>query len=190
MKLNDKLTWDQFIYNLIYPGMLGSMIYDLFYSQQPGTTVGGFFSIENSAKLWIILFYCVDYLHLYGDMHKEIPTENRGWVYYFCDLLSSFSFFAAFVMVKFEHFALANLIVILIPFLFLWYKWKLPEKKGFLVIHSVGGMVLGLLLCLFLDAKWALSSFTFVSFLWYAVFVFILYERSAKLGDNSARVQS
>ena len=97
MKLTNKLHWDGFIYGLIYPGFVGSMIYELIPATKAEATFSNYFTFETLTKIIITLFYCTDYLHLYGDIHPRIKPEERSWTYLWCDALSSVFFFLAFV---------------------------------------------------------------------------------------------
>ena len=65
MKISDKRTWDKVIYGLIYPGFLGSMLYELIPTDATLFTFSFFFkTAENYIRYGILIFYILDYIHL------------------------------------------------------------------------------------------------------------------------------
>ena len=72
MHLRDTSGWHQLTYGLIYPAVLGSMLYDVLHlstlMRDPEVFIG---------KLCIIIFYCLDYLHLHIDYDSD-NERNRN----------------------------------------------------------------------------------------------------------------
>lgn len=114
MKINDIDKWNNLAYELIYPALLGSMIYDL----MPQSSVK-YFTVKNFIKIVIVLFYILDFLHLYGDLKAK---ENKSWLRLILDLLVSFIFVGIFVLVKLDLDELSLFSLIGIPLVFFCYK--------------------------------------------------------------------
>jgi hypothetical protein len=77
MKISHKQTWDKLIYGLIYPGFLGSMLYEFVPTEKSQFTFDYFWSTfsrtpENYLRCMILVFYFLDYVHLYGDMERAL----------------------------------------------------------------------------------------------------------------------
>jgi hypothetical protein len=72
MKINDRMAWSDFTYNLLYPGILGSMLYDL---------IEGFrhpsFDWFLITRITLVSLYVLDYLHAYFDL-GENRTQKRA----------------------------------------------------------------------------------------------------------------
>jgi hypothetical protein len=95
MRYNDTNSWDTFVYSLIYPGFLGSMIYEIIPSSNSAADLLKFWTLATLIKILITLLYCLDYLHLYADMEKVAAKQKSGW-YVWCDILVSFYWSALF----------------------------------------------------------------------------------------------
>lgn len=193
MKLNDKYHWDGFIYNLIYPGFVGSMIYELIPATKSEATFASYFTLSTSIIIFITLFYCVDYLHLYGDMHTRYKTEKRSSLYLMCDVASSLFFFFAFVMVKLEHYQFALFFIAFIPLFFTTYKFKNKADKYFHIPYSLLSIATWILCLLSLHKVWEIKFitddaqtlfwFSVVSLSFYCIYVFFYYDRFSKNYD-------
>lgn len=184
MKINNKYHWDKFIYGLLYPGFVGSMIYELI--PQEGSQISHFWAIQTLIKIFITLFYCVDYLHLYGDMDKIVILEKRSKTYLFCDVFSSIFFFACFVCVKLNQINYAILILSIIPVFFLLYKRKNKFDLIFHIPYLVLSFATGILF--FSDQYYNLNwfepekfllFFIITSFVIYSAYVFIYYDKKS-----------
>jgi hypothetical protein len=68
-----RATWYDFAYNLWYPAILGSMIYDIADVPSSAFTAAAYWF-----KCMILVFYCVDYLFLYGNVRRPVQ-EQAGW---------------------------------------------------------------------------------------------------------------
>ncbi len=190
MKLKDKYHWDGFIYELIYPGFVGSMIYELIPTTKTDASFATYFTLPVIIKIFITLFYCVDYLHCYGDMNPKVKTENRSWIYLLSDVASSFFFFFAFVMVKLEHFQTALFFIAFVPLFFVTYESKNLADKHFHIPYLLVSIVTALIFFLSLnkifeikfitDPMLTLFWFTIISFIIYCVYVFYYFEKYSK----------
>jgi len=174
MKLNDKLHWDGFIYGLVYPGFVGSMIYELIPATKADATFSNYFTFDTLTKIVITLFYCTDYLHLYGDIHPKTKPEDRSWTYLWCDVLSSLFFFLAFVMVKLQHYQFSLYFISVIPLFFMTYKWENLTDRYFHIPY----LALSLLFAIFISKESVsmLLYFSLVSFAIYLVYVFYYHD--------------
>jgi hypothetical protein len=191
MQISSKKHWDIFIYGLLYPGFVGSMIYELIPSDKSAST--DYLVIDTGTKFLITLFYCVDYLHLYGDMHDMVKPENRGKEYLVCDVGSSLFFFLSFVFVKHNAYIWALLFIAIVPLFFLVYKWPNKEDKK---VHPwfLGATLIGLLLYIityyimpgwkFYESKWFLFWFVLIEFSVYSYYVFVYYNGKPKKEDE------
>jgi uncharacterized membrane protein len=190
MKLKDKYHWDGFIYELIYPGFVGSMIYELIPTTKTDASFTTYFTMPVIIKILITLFYCVDYLHCYGDMNPKVKIENRSWLYLLSDVASSLFFFCAFVLVKLEHFQSALFFIVFVPIFFISYKSKNDIDKQFLKPYLLASIAVGFFLFLSLnriyeigfitDSKITLFWFTIVSLIIYCIYVFYYFEKYSK----------
>jgi hypothetical protein len=196
VKLNNKFHWEQFTYGLLYPGFVGSMIYELI-PQEPGNQICpksdsdvNYWTLNTIIKILITFFYTLDYFHLYGDMEKAIPNEHRNWNYIRCDIATCVLFFAAFVFVKLEHYDWAVYAIALIPFLFSIYKRVNKVEAVFHKPYYIISIAVVPFFILSRIFKWNLGSlsndanflgsFVTVSLLTYGIYVFDFYERKAK----------
>lgn len=188
MKITSKYHWDKFIYGLLYPGFVGSMIYELI--PQNEDEINHLWATEKLIKIFITLFYCIDYLHLYGDMDRIVVLEKRSKTYLFCDVFSSIFFFACFVCVKLNQIDHAIIILSIIPVLFLLYKRKNKFDLYFHIPYTVLSFTIGIIF--FIDKYYNLNWFDYGKFLLYFVissfttysfYVFIYYNKKSWATD-------
>jgi hypothetical protein len=135
---------DSFIYGLLYPGFVGSMIYELIPQKHIG--LHEYFTLENQIKIAITFFYSLDYVHLYVDMNDAIKEENRNWKYLISDMLVSFSFFFAFVSVNLHNYELAIIFISSVPVWFLTYKLAYNMHMLFHLLYAIFSFIVGMLL--------------------------------------------
>jgi hypothetical protein len=138
MKKSDKKAWDKLIYGLIYPGFLGSMLYELIPTDSSKFTSEYFFATpDNYIRYGIILFYSLDYAHLYGDMDGLIKDpDKKNWVYFVVDILTCLSYVASFIALKIPDYWLTFFVFGLVPFSFLAYKWRNIADRKFLIPYG------------------------------------------------------
>ncbi len=194
MKLSDKKHWGDFIYGLIYPGFVGSMIYELIPQTKAEFTIDAYFTIPTILKIGITLFYSLDYLHLYGDMHDMVKEEKRNWTYLLCDVFSSLFFFLTFVSVKVEHYGLSLFFISLIPLFFFLYKRPNRYDRYYNIPYFTLSITIGFLYfinsrynlnwTIFRTAETFLLYFVLISFSVYIIYVFLYYELLSKEEDK------
>jgi hypothetical protein len=190
MKLKDKYHWNAFIYELIYPGFIGTMIYELIPTTKSAVSLATHLNFSTLTKILITIFYCVDYLHCYGDLNPKIKTENRTWIYLLCDVASSLFFFFAFVMVKLEQFQTALYLIAVVPVFFVNYKRENKREKKFHIPYLLISILAAFFCFLYLNqpaenspgasASLLLFWFTFFSLITYCIYVFYYYEKYSK----------
>jgi len=190
MKISDKYHWGEFIYNLIYPGFVGSMVYELIPSTKGDADYSAYFVLPTLIKFLITVFYCVDYLHLYGDMHTRVKPNQRDWSYLFCDVASSLFFFLAFVMVKLNHFQFALCFIALIPLFFSIYKRKNEADKKFHIPYLTLSILVAIVSLLSINKVFeiklidsssvTLCWFVALSLTAYCTYVFGYYDKYSK----------
>jgi hypothetical protein len=117
MKICDKKGWNEFTYMLLYPALLGSMIYELV----PRSRIEE--DVVFYIKIFLVCLYALDFLHLYADMHKRVKSGKRTKIYIFCDVAVSMLFFIGFKVVSL-HPTITIISLSIIPGLFLLYKRK------------------------------------------------------------------
>ena len=188
MKIHSKFHWDTFIYGLLYPGFLGSMIYELVDHAKDVNSLSKYFTLTVIIEVIITFFYCLDYLHLYGDMHPIITQKYRNKWYYFCDVFSCLLFFFSFVFVKINKPDYSMVCISLIPLLFLIYKFKIKSDRLFHVGYVAWGLITNVILFRFnlLNNLQSLLAFSSSSFGVYIVYVFWFYEKVSKEKYSSA----
>lgn len=194
MKLFNKKHWGDFIYGLIYPGFVGSMIYELIPQTKEEFTFESYFTISTILKILITFFYSLGYLHLYGDMNAIVKEEKRSWTYLLCDVFSSLFFFLTFVSVKVEHFGLGLILISLNPIFFFWYKRANQKDRSFHIPYMIASIGIGVLYIInsIFNLNWALFSnlktlllfFVTISFVIYLFYVFCFYENYSKAVDK------
>lgn len=137
MKMSNKKSWDRLIYGLIYPGFLGSMLYELIPTSGSDFTGAHFLTIDNGIRYAIIFFYSLDYLHLYGDMDDVIKDpEKKPLSYFVVDIVTCIGYVAAFVALKIPRHWPTLLVFGLVPWLFLWYKRRNVHDRRFLIPYG------------------------------------------------------
>ena len=138
MKKSDKKSWDRLIYGLIYPGFLGSMLYELI--PAPGDfNLAHFLTRDNFTRYFIILFYSLDYVHLYGDMDGVIKDpEKKRLSYFVVDIITCLGYVAAFISLKIPRYWPTFVVFGVVPCLFLFYKQRNPHDQKFFSLYGWG----------------------------------------------------
>lgn len=143
MKRIDKRSWDRLIYGLVYPGFLGSMLYELIPAGRADFTVWHFFTRDNFIRYGIILFYSLDYVHLYGDMDGIIrDPEKKSFSYFLVDIVTCLAYVAAFVSLKYPSYWPIFVVFGVVPWLFLCYKRRNPHDKVFFGLYAYEALLI------------------------------------------------
>lgn len=187
MYILSKKHWGAFVYNLVYPGFLGSMIYELVDSSKDAKSIQNYFTTQTIIKIIITLFYCVDYLHLYEDMHEGEKEERRNWRHLLCDVFSSLFFFFAFVFVKLEKYDNSILLLAVIPICFLIYKIRNKADMIFNLVYLILIWASCFYFCCVRNANSMkfLFIFSIASFVTYCLYVFVYYELVSKAKEKT-----
>ena len=194
MKKSDKRSWDKLIYGLIYPGFLGSMLYELIPTGRADFTLAHFLTSDNFIRYAIILFYSLDYVHLYGDMDGLIKNPEKKSVGYFVvDVLTCLGYVAAFISLKIPTYWPIFVVFGLAPWLFLFYKRRNVYDKKFFVPYGSGMslVVIYRILCaeypdlLIVNVKWLALLFVVVNVIVYWYYIGWFYEKQSKSYDES-----
>ena len=165
--------WDNFqelVYKLIYPALLGSMLYDIF---KPTNALDKLF------KIGIVLFYLIDYYHLYTYMDKKFTKEEKTTptyvifdilvalflciafnATYISKVISLFVNYLPFFYLNLDYYLVSLIFLSSLPFCFAVYTRKLKIKieicKNEILLwcmHVVFGLiaivssVIGLIFC-------------------------------------------
>ena len=188
------------IYNLIYPAILGSMIYDLFSIRwnEFFCYYMKIFFIEPRyiMSIAIVLFYLFDYYYLYTFMDKEyLKEQKKERSYIYGDVLISFCLLIAFKAYKYSP-VISYLFLVCIPILFLWNSCTLEKGKNkkywqstsnkfdklfALIFYLVGGIIYISGLCIpGFDNCSKLAMAYFILLMVFTYGIYALYKTSSK----------
>lgn len=194
MKMSDKRTWDKLIYGLIYPGFLGSMLYELIPTDKSNFTFAFFTTPDNFIRYLILIFYFLDYVHLYGDMESVIRDPNKkDLVYFTCDVLTCLGYLISFIALKIPNYNFTIFVFGVLPWLFLSYKRKNTADRKYFVPYGVVTTLITLykLICIigkyqpFVEDRDLAILMMIVSVSVYAAYVLKYYEEySASLDET------
>lgn len=187
---NNKPAWNEFLYGLIYPGFLGSMLYDLL---PPENGKAHFCICILFIKLFITFYYCLDYLHLYNDM-KKIPIGERPKFYMTSDLFTSGILLSAFFCVKFELYPASIVLLTLIPFSTLLYKWPIKRDRKYFLGFGIS-LLIYTLVCfitypnylkneLLMLAALMLSTYLYYVFFYFEKYCFDDYDKKYHITEK------
>lgn len=120
------------VYDFFYPGILGSILYDILPLEC---------SIIFFTKMMIVLFFFLDYYHLYFQMDKKFQQKEKDtWTYVFFDFIVAVLIFISFKYIT-NHTIMAYSIA-LIPACFLVYSIRLKYNRLFYIIYSLSSLIL------------------------------------------------
>jgi hypothetical protein len=172
MKLNDRFGWFYFIYNLWYPAILGSMLYSVadFRLHQ---LADGYYAF----RLLILVFYCVDYLHLYQDVRGKPGEQSARELV--SDVVLAVLWRIAYSFAEVENYKLSLLVVAIVGVGLRLYlnrttlqRWYIGLLASWLWIC----VVLSVLLRRENNDLWFFAGGLFVALVAYMVYVFRLFE--------------
>jgi len=167
MLLDDKNGWHDFIYNLIYPAILGSMLYDLFS-----------FPVNDkwiyASQIVLVLIYSLDYLHLYHDLKPPLIQAVKMFDI-IVDGVIAFAFRLVFAALSHTWLHVAPTVLAVILLLFLLYNLKRhPVARAILLLFttiSVGNAVL----CFTLGSYSLKVFFVTVLLIFFAYVLYVFY---------------
>ncbi len=178
------------IYKLIYPAFLGSMLYDI-------VPFGS--GIIYFVQVFILIFYLLDYYHLYFIMDEKFEDDEKTtWQYVLFDLAVSFALLIGFKYsglieetVSKSIILTAILSISLVSCFFLGYSLKLNYTtkyyRNFVAFCSIFGAVL--LIVFFFQTftlfKWLLLAYTALM-----VIIYSLIVNRHRLAWNEERMEN
>jgi hypothetical protein len=190
-KINKKKScWvnvDEVVHKLIYPALLGSMIYGFIYD----------FHIkdENECcwqlyfKIGIVIFYLLDYYHLYTFMEKSFP-KRKGNPWCVCiDCAVAVLLTLVFLQV------VPYLLLCILPFLFGKYARELITNKSISVGHFVSGVIIGVVIvgisfCSLVEAEVNKVFLISALILYYCVFIWLEQRKGTNDVDEYIELTS
>jgi hypothetical protein len=199
MKLSHKKTWDKVIYGLIYPGFLGSMLYELIPTDKSNFSLAFFTTPDNCIRYLILIFYSLDYMHLYGDMENVIGDANKKDASYFiCDILTCFGYLVSFVALKIPNYDFVIFVFGVVPWLLLWYKRKNPADRKYIIPYALVASAFPIYKLIQLIGKYGpllkdrnlAILLMIVSVIAYSIYVMYYYERCSAQIDRTVIYRS
>lgn len=177
MKIRNHDAWEAFTYKLLYPAVLGSMIYDAANWQV-------WLDFLGAAKLCIVVLFCLDYLHLYMDL-RSAKQGSPSCVTTLIDAAIPVLFCFMYWSISYESFRSSLLFLLLISVLMFVY---IPPKAHFTLLYFVGKGILVSLVLIFIYVSYRrgfrggqyFAAFYFICTLWYAVHMFWISEYRKK----------
>jgi hypothetical protein len=168
MKINDQSAWIDFVYKLWYPAILGSMIYDVA-NFRPHQLVDGYYLV----RALILVFFCVDYLHLYNDVREASPPVRDLVI----DLTVAVLWRVAYSFAAVENYRVAVLIVAVISLELCWYLNRTTLQRwymGTLAAWVWACVVVSYLRDQYVDLHFHAVALA-VALVAYATYVFVLF---------------
>jgi hypothetical protein len=193
MKILDRTHYNDFLYGLIYPGFIGTMIVDILPLQLDRANISDLYKLETLVKISITAFYCLDFLHLYADMNPKFIGKKRSWAYIVCDFCSSLILFAVFLSIKWHHQHWGIILFSIVPSIILIYKKNNESDWKYFVPYSLISFLLGIFffsIIYFSDKINTAASmntlffFNICSLLVYAFYVFYYYNKYSSKRDE------
>lgn len=162
------------------------MLYELIPAKGADLT-RDYFNADNYIRYAILIFYFLDYMHLYGDMERAMGNDpnKKTFRYFACDILTCLIYLFAFIALKFNNYEWAICGFGIVPGLFLWYKWKNPADRRFFI--GYGLFAASIAVCRVVGVLWwkliPISGQTLaqivitLNVLIYGLYVFVYYDR-------------
>jgi len=121
-----------FIYELIYPAFLGAMLFEL---------VPIKFDIKYLIALFIVVFYLLDYCHLYFYLGKKFSQKQKNTLRYTVfDFLVSLSLFFGFRYID-QNLTITVWCIAFVPLCFLIYSSELKYRTSFYWTYMIIGFI-------------------------------------------------
>lgn len=168
MKLRDLRSWHKFVYGLVYPAVLGSMLYDILH------VTSNWGSLQ-SVELSIIVMYCIDFLHLASDLGTDSFPKGT-WRDTVFDALIALTFGIAYWQISDRHLGAGYILLFIITLLFVLYN-SVPSRRStihvtWLALLSSAYGVLSLVAWRGLTVVWIDGCIAWLPVIWYSLYVF------------------
>jgi hypothetical protein len=132
------------VYDFFYPGILGSMLYDLL----PLKSDTLFY-----IRLFMVVFFSVDYFHLYFFMDGKFRQQQKDtWAYVGFDFLVAVLMFVAFKYADTNNFYVVWSVA-LVPLCFLVYSIQLKYSVVFYSIYAITSLIVATVFQKITDVK-------------------------------------
>lgn len=176
---SNKDAWKGLIYTLLYPALLGSMLYDIF-SPAAG------FSWNYVTQMILVCIYLVDYLYLYNDwMGQGYPGR---WQEIFCDAVIAVLYRLTFGFVGTGHPTRASLCLIVLYSLYLSYEIARNAVTRRFISLTIAILLINLPVWFLTDdlkVKTIVFAITAVTTLLLLSFYVFYYSPKYVVGDNA-----
>ncbi len=171
MNIRDSKVWSSFVYQLLYPAILGSMLYDIF----TWTIIDWAYF----AKLLIIIIYCLDYLHLYHDLLEE-GVKNTSGMELAIDGMAAFSFKASFIAINMSEPVASISILCVITLVFGIYNYRRNTEDLYPYLGAFLWLLVSIVVLLYTDSKIQLFTLSVgLLVIAYAFYVFHIFEKAS-----------
>jgi hypothetical protein len=169
MYYRNKDAWHGLVYTLLYPAILGSMLYDLFF-------FSNFELWKYLSQVIIVLIYLVDYIFLYNDL---LPSAQARAIEMVADGLVALLFRAAFAALIYGKLPLSAGFLFVISLIYFFYAAsRHPLGKKF-VLFIAGILLINLALSLILKS-YSITLFALGAFIFLIVYIFFTFYYAPK----------
>lgn len=128
MELQNKNAWYGLVYNLLYPAILGSMLYDLF-------AFSGFSLWRFLSQLFLVLIYLVDYSYLYNDLMLPVAAARSSEIV--ADATVAILYRIAFACVALGKLLAASGLLLIVFLIYLFYVvGRHPKTRNFILLTA------------------------------------------------------
>ncbi len=181
MKIRELTAWHRFTYTMLYPAVLGSMLYDVLHLNE------GWGPLQ-MVELSITVLFCVDFFYLQGDLGSDqLPKGN--WRDTIIDGAIAIAFGIAYWMASDKKLWLCYTCLKVVAILIALYHFT-PDRKKLLTIlpHVVLAFLFGGLAWYASQMEgvtWGFAAAAWVPTAWYALYVFGLANRFLPSGNSA-----
>ena len=167
MKLKDHETWHKLTYDLLYPAILGSMLYDVVNLQIRLDWIA-------VSKYCLVVLYCLDYLHLFADL-LQLKKVRSSWRYTIFDGLIPIIFgFTYWSVSNQDLLAVVIFFIALTAFMFVYILSLKLRRLGQAVLFLLS-IIFGIVSFIKgFAGGWYVAEFIALCVVWYTINVFII----------------
>ena len=178
MKLYSFKTLQDFTHNLLFPAILGSMIFELL---NVGPDSSSRYPVFTFFQICIVCFYIVDYLFINGEFVKKDKYLVKRWMYFF-DIAIVVLYRVAFSIVKYENYSGVILSIAAILILIYIYVRQQFRNTIYLLFLAILGVIASIIsLTIYKGYPNIINAyFLGIIFLAYFIYVFFIHAKYAK----------